>query len=356
MFGILDKYIGITVLRTSLLSLAVLTGLSALIRFVEQLKAVGRGNYEVIDAALFVMYSLPRDIEIFFPMAALLGGLIGMGMLASNSELVVMMAAGRSRLNIAAAVMKTAIVMMVAVMAIGEWVAPPMEAKGRLIRAQEISGGSLISAQRGVWAKDGNRFINIGEVQDTGRLNKVLIYQFDQQQQLEQVTYADNAVFSNGDWRLNQVTITEVGEREIIERKAPVVNWQSSLTPDKLGVVTVKPESLSISGLLDYLTYLQSNQQSSQRYELALWRKLLAPLTVAVMLLVALSFIFGPLRSTSMGARILLGVVTGFGFHVTNEIFGPLAQVYQLPAVLGALLPSLVFAALAVYFMQKKGT
>ncbi|RUO72796.1 LPS export ABC transporter permease LptG [Idiomarina seosinensis] len=355
MFGILDRYIGITVLRTSLLSLAVLTGLSSLIRFVEQLKSVGRGNYEVMDAALFVFYSLPRDIEVFFPMAALLGGLIGMGMLASNSELVVMMAAGRSRLNIITAVMKTAIIMMVAVMAIGEWVAPPMEAKGRLIRAQEISGGSLISAQRGVWAKDGNNFINIGEVQDTGQLNSVLIYQFDGEQQLETVTYARSAVFQDQSWRLNQVTVTELLEREIIERSVPSKTWQSSLTPDKLGVVTVKPESLSISGLVDYLTYLESNQQSAQRYELALWRKLLAPVTVAVMLLVALSFIFGPLRSTSMGARILLGVITGFGFHVTNEIFGPLAQVYQIPAVLGALLPSLVFAGLAVYFMQRKG-
>lgn len=355
MFGILDRYIGITVLRTSLLSLAVLTGLSSLIRFVEQLKSVGRGSYEVIDAALFVFYSLPRDIEVFFPMAALLGGLIGMGMLASNSELVVMMAAGRSRLNIISAVMKTAVIMMVAVMAIGEWVAPPMEAKGRLIRAQEISGGSLISAQRGVWAKDGNNFINIGEVQDTGQLNSVLIYQFDGEQQLETVTYARSAVFQDQRWRLNQVTVTELLEREIIERQVPSKTWQSSLTPDKLGVVTVKPESLSISGLVDYLTYLESNQQSAQRYELALWRKLLAPVTVAVMLLVALSFIFGPLRSTSMGARILLGVVTGFGFHVTNEIFGPLAQVYQIPALLGALLPSLVFAGLAVYFMQRKG-
>lgn len=353
MLTILDRYIGVTVLRTSLLSLAVLTGLSALIRFVEQLKSVGRGSYEVVDAALFVFYSLPRDVEVFFPMAALLGGLIGMGMLASNSELVVMMAAGRSRLNIASAVMKTAVIMMIAVMAIGEWVAPPMEAKGRLIRAQEISGGSLISAQRGVWAKDGNRFINIGEVEDTGQLNSVLIYEFSDQQQLDTVTYARSAVFKEQKWRLNDVVITDIEERRIIERQVPAMSWRSSLTPDKLGVVTVKPESLSIRGLLDYLTYLESNLQSSQRYELALWRKVLAPVTVAVMLLVALSFIFGPLRSTSMGARILLGVVTGFGFHVTNEIFGPLAQVYQIPAILGAALPSLVFAGLAVYFMQK---
>ena len=45
----------------------------------------------------------------------------------------------------------------------------------------------------------------------------------------------------------------------------------------------------TIRGLIDYLDYLKVNQQAVERYELALWRKLLAPLTVAVMLLVALS-------------------------------------------------------------------
>lgn len=354
MLSILDRYIGATVLRTSLMSLIVLTGLSGLIRFVEQLKSVGRGNYEVLDAALFVFYSIPRDIEVFFPMAALLGGLIGMGVLASNSELIVMQAAGRSKLNIAGAVMKTAIIMMIAVIAIGEWVAPPMEAKGRLIRAQEISGGSLISAQRGVWAKDGDDFINISEVEDTGRLNGVLIYDFDGKQQLDKVTYAQTAVFNNDAWRLNNVVETQLTEQEVIENRFNSTMWRPSLTPDKLGVVTIKPESLSITGLIDYLTYLKANEQSAQRYELALWRKLLSPITVAVMLLVALSFIFGPLRETSMGARILMGVITGFAFHVSNEIFGPLAQVYQVPAVLGALLPSLVFAGAAVFIMQRK--
>lgn len=354
MFSILDRYIGATVLKTSLMSLIVLTGLSGLIRFVEQLKSVGRGNYEVLDAALFVFYSVPRDIEVFFPMAALLGGLIGMGVLASNSELIVMQAAGRSKLNIAGAVMKTAIIMMIAVIAIGEWLAPPMEAKGRLIRAQEISDGSLISAQRGVWAKDGDDFINISEVEDTGRLNGVLIYDFDGKQQLEKVTYAQTAVYRNEAWRLNQVVETQLTEQEVIENRFDSTMWRPSLTPDKLGVVTIKPESLSITGLIDYLNYLKANEQSAQRYELALWRKLLSPITVAVMLLVALSFIFGPLRETSMGARILMGVITGFAFHVSNEIFGPLAQVYQVPAVLGALLPSLVFAGAAVFIMQRK--
>ena len=355
-FTILDRYIMRSVLVTSLLSLAVLAGLSSLIRFVEQLKSVGRGTYSVAEAGLFVLYSLPRDIEVFFPMAALLGGLIGMGMLASNSELVVMLAAGRSRLNIVSSVMKAAVVMMLAVMAMGEWVAPQMEAQGRELRASAISGGSLISAQQGVWAKDGANFVNIAEVEDTGRLRDLTVYEFDAQRQLTSVLFGATAVFQNGQWVLNEVTKTQFSVAKIDQENLPRYVWESSLTPDKLGVVTVKPEALSISGLLDYLDYLYANQQASERYELALWRKLLAPLTVAVMLLVALSFIFGPLRSTTIWARIILGVVTGFGFHVSNEIFGPLAQVYQLPPMAGAALPSLLFAGAALWMMQRRGS
>lgn len=356
MFSILDRYIARSVLVTSLLSLAVLSGLSSLIRFVEQLKSVGRGSYTVAEAGLFVLYSLPRDIEVFFPMAALLGGLIGMGMLASNSELVVMLAAGRSRLNIVGSVMKAAVIMMLAVMAMGEWVAPELESHGRELRARAISGGSLISAQQGIWARDGMNFVNIGEVEDTGRLRDLTVYQFDQSNELNSILHAQSAVYSAERWRLSAVTRTDYGFDRIIQDQQDTYLWQSSLTPDKLGVVTVKPESLSIRGLLDYLDYLEINRQAAERYELALWRKLLAPVTVAVMLLVALSFIFGPLRSTTMGARILLGVITGFGFHVSNEIFGPMAQVYQLPPVLGALLPSLLFASWALWMMGRRGS
>jgi lipopolysaccharide export system permease protein len=356
MLSILDRYIARTVLNTSLMSLAVLAGLSSLIRFVEQLKSVGKGTYAIADAGLFVLLSLPRDLEVFFPMAALLGGLIGMGMLASNSELVVMLAAGRSRLNIASSVMKAAAIMMLVVMAMGEWVAPQMEAKGRELRATAISGGSLISAQQGVWAKDGYHFVNITEVEDTGRLRDITIYRFNGERELESVVQGTSANYVANGWLLRQVTITSHSTERVEREQLAQWLWNSSLTPDKLGVVTVKPESLSIRGLVDYLDYLNANQQAAERYELALWRKILAPVTVAVMLLVALSFIFGPLRSTTMGARILLGVITGFGFYVSNEIFGPLAQVYQLAPLWGALLPSLLFAGVALYLMQRRSS
>ena len=353
---ILDVYIGRIVASTTFLTLAVFVSVSGIIKFVEQMRAVGRGNYDLSHAALYVLYSVPRDVEVFFPMSALIGGLIGIGMLASNSELVVMQAAGMSRLDIIKSVMKTAVLLILVSMAVGEWLAPDGEATAREIRAQAISGGRLISAKNGVWAKDGDYFVNIGEVLEQGQLKKVEIYRFNNQLKLDSWLSAESAVFQDEVWLLSGVVNTQISEKEISTNTIDYQVWQSSLTPKKLGVVTVTPESLSIRGLLDYLEYLEANEQDPSRYQLAFWRKLIQPVTVAVMLLVALSFIFGPLRSVSMGARIMMGVVTGILFFVCNEVLGSLSLVYQFPPIIGAVSPSLLFISLAWYFMNKKVT
>lgn len=353
MFKILDLYIARTILGTTAMSLAVLVSLSALIKFIEQMKSVGKGSYDMTVAAVYVFLSLPRELELFFPMATLIGGLIGMGILASNSELVVMQTAGQSRWNIIGSAMKSAILMVLFVMVIGEWVAPLSEAKAKEIRTQAISGGSLFSSSRLVWAKDGDNFVSIGEVVDKNTLRDVNVYEFDSDLLLSQITTAKNAQYVEKNWHLQDVKYTYLSQQNIRVKDADEGTWTSSITPDKLGVVTVKPEALSIRGLLDYISYLDNNGQNSDRYRLAFWRKVLQPVSIGVMLLMALSFIFGPLRSVTMGARVIMGVLTGFGFFVSNEVFGALSTVYQIPPFVGAALPSLVFATTAVYLLRR---
>ncbi len=353
---ILDLYIGRIIASTTFLTLCVFVFLSGIIKFVEQIRSVGKGSYDLSHAALYVLYAVPRDVELFFPMSALIGGLIGIGMLASNSELVVMQAAGLSRLNIIKSVMKSATVLIFISMIVGEWIAPVGEASARQIKAQAISGGSLISSVGGTWAKDGDYFVHINEVEDTGTLNGVQIYRFDEQLKLSSWLSADKAIYQKKSWMLVNVVDTFIADQKVTTETSQIKDWNSSLTPDKLGVVTVKPESLSIRGLLEYLDYLEENQQDPSRYQLAFWRKIAQPATVAVMLLLALSFIFGPLRSVSMGARITMGVATGILFFITNEVLGSVSLVYQLSPMLGALMPSIIFTSIALYFMKKQSS
>lgn len=354
MLKIVDVYIGRTILSTSMLTLSVLLVISAMFRFIDQMRSIGRGYYDMVHAALYTLYTVPGDLVTFFPMAVLIGGLIGLGMLASNSELVVMQASGMSRFNIVNSVMKTAVVMMLLVMAVAEWGAPISDKAARELRIKAISDGNLFASQQGVWAKDSDQFVNIKQVDDFGNLNNIVIYQFDDDLKLVSIVSAKSAVFNNDAWSLQQVQQQQFTELKIEQQHLTKLRWRSSLTPEKLGVVTIKPEMLSITGLADYVDYLQQNSQDPSRYQLAFWRKLLQPLTIIAMLLMALSFIFGPLRSVTMGARVLMGILTGFAFYMSNEVFGPIALVYQLPPIAGAALPSLVFIVLSIYLMRKK--
>ncbi|WP_456296649.1 LPS export ABC transporter permease LptG [Vibrio sp. AK197] len=355
MFKILDLYIGRTIIATTSLVLATFVGLSAIIKYVEQLRKVGQGSYDLLQALFFVVLSIPRDVEMFFPMAALLGALIGLGMMASSSELVVMQASGFSKLNIGTSVLKTAVPLMIAVTLLGQWGAPQAQKMARDMRAFSTSGGQLLSVRAGVWARDANDFIFIGKVEED-KLYGLSMWRFDADKKLDTVVYAKEADFvEQSHWILKDVQVTNLqNDIEISKQNLDEYRWDTTLAPDKLAVVTVKPEELSLTGLYDYVSYLDASEQDSSRYELALWRKVTQPFSIAVMMLMALSFIFGPLRSVTMGARILSGVIAGFTFYISSEFFGPLSLVYEMPPAFGAIAPSVVFLTIAVLLLRRK--
>ncbi|ADM96623.1 LPS export ABC transporter permease LptG [Dickeya dadantii] len=355
MFRVLDRYIGKTIFNTIMMTLFMLVSLSGIIKFVDQLRKVGQGGYSVMGAGLYTLLSVPKDIEIFFPMAALLGALLGLGTLATRSELVVMQASGFTRLQIAAAVMKTAIPLVLLTMAIGEWMAPAGEQMARNYRSQMMYGGSMLSTQGGLWAKDGNDFVYIQRVAGENELAGVNIYHFDKQSKLLSIRYAASALYENGTWKLSQVEESDLRDSKQIGGSQTVSGeWKTNLTPDKLGVVALDPDALSIRGLFDYINYLHQSGQEASRYQLNMWSKLFAPLSVAVMMLMALSFIFGPLRSVPAGVRIVIGISFGFLFYVLDQIFGPLSLVYHIPPVLGASLPSALFLFISIMLLLKR--
>ncbi|AMW16578.1 LPS export ABC transporter permease LptG [Glaesserella parasuis] len=352
--NVLERYIGRTILASIMLTLFMLVGLGAIIKFVEEFRSVGRGSYDGLHAAYYTLLTMPRDIETFFPIAALLGSLMGLGGLASRSELVVMQSAGFSRFRIGLAVMKTAIPLMVITMIMGEWGVPQTEQYARNMRSIAQSGGSMLATQGGFWAKDGNDFIYIRQIQDERNLNNILIYQFDNQV-LKSIKQAEKATYSEQGWLLQKVDKSEIHESGITQTRETDQTWKTSITPSKLGIASLRPESLSISGLADYVGFLKDTGQDPKRFEITFWRKVFQPISMAVMMLLAISFIFGPLRSSTMGAKILIGILAGFVFYVANIVFGNLSLVVSwLPVPIGALIPSLLCLSVVWWLLNKK--
>ena len=187
------------------------------------------------------------------------------------------------------------------------------------------------------------------------QLSNITVWKFNDQDQLEKTVFARTADY-DGDqhWTMNNVTVTHLTNVHLEKSYLATREWKTVLTPNKLTIVTVKPENLPISGIYEYIQYLKESKQDPARYELAFWRKVLQPVSIAVMMLLALSFVFGPLRSVTMGARVLSGVIFGFVFYVSDSVFGPMSLVYGISPIIGALAPSLLFLGLTIYLLRRK--
>jgi lipopolysaccharide export system permease protein len=354
MMGIIDRYIGKTIFASTFLSLFVLIGLSSIIKFVEQMKNVGQGTYDVWSAGYFVLLKMPVEIAVFFPMAALIGALIGLGSLASSSELVVMQAAGLSKIRIAGAVLKTAIPMVLVVMVLGEFVAPATDKEAYSMRDQARSGQEKVSNKYGVWVKDGDAFVSIGRMNSQAELFDVQLYFFDKQMQLERALLARKATYQQGAWALTNISRTQFLKNKTEITAMDSFIWKTELTPKKLEVVLSDPEKMSMRDVYNYIIYLEANEQDANRYWLTFWRKAVLPFTIVVMMMLSVSFIFGGLRTVTMGTRLIFGIASGFTFHVSGELFGPASLVFGLPPILGALLPSLLVLAIAMYLLKRQ--
>lgn len=353
MFSLLDRYIARQVIFASLMMLLLLATLRSFFSLIDELGDLGKGGYQLSDALLYVSLMFPGRLLEFFPMSVLIGALFGMGNLAANSELTVMRAAGVTTWRIAGSTIKASIILMLFVLIIGEAIAPISSKAAQQLRTAAISGGELSVSKTGLWARHQNKIIQIGNILTDGQLRDITIYQLSQNDRLESIVKANNAYKTAEQWQLNQVTEINFSDNQILTQSSESRVWDNPLEQEQLDTLTLEPETLNLVGLFNYIDYLEQNNMESESYVLAAWRKLMQPLAIAVMMFLAVSFVFGPMRDVSMGARILSGVLLGFGFHLASQSFGPISLVFDIWPLLGALLPLLLFASLAYWLMKR---
>ena len=350
---ILDRYLGRVVAISTLAVILVLLALFFLIDFVDQLGDVGKGNYGLLQALHYILLIQPRNIYVLFPLAALLGSLLGLGWLASNSELLVIRAAGVSLGQISLSVMKIGLMMVVGVMFLGEVIAPASEQYAQMQRSIAISDRITLKTDYGIWTRDGHSFINIRTVFPGQRLGEINIYEFDDRHHLRIATSAKTGRFKKGSWLLEDIVQSHINEDGIVTRQVVRAAWESLLSPDLINVLTVRPERLSTWELYRYITYLRDNNQDAERYELAFWTRSVWPVSTAVMIFLAIPFVFGSLRSVGMGQRILVGGLVGIGFYLFNQTFSQVGLVYNFNPAFSALLPISLFFILAVILVRR---
>ncbi|MCQ4346169.1 LPS export ABC transporter permease LptG [Pseudomonas stutzeri] len=350
----LDRYIGTSVFLAILAVLGVIVGLALLFSFIDELGDLG-GGYGLAEATRYVLLTTPAQLYELLPMAALIGCLIGLGTLASSSELTIMRAAGVSLGRIVWAVMKPLLVLMLAGVLIGEYVVPHTENLAQSGRSLAQGGGEAQSTRRGLWHRQGNEYIHINSVQPSGVLLGVTRYRFDDQRVLLSASFARRARYEGGHWQLEDVATTVLhADRSEVLRTAEE-RWDIELSPQLLGTVVLSPDALSITGLWGYIHYLGEQGLNNSRYWLAFWTKVLQPLVTATLVLLAISFIFGPLRSVTLGQRIFTGVLVGFVFRIAQDLLGPSSLVFGFSPLFAVLVPAGICALAGVWLLRRAG-
>jgi lipopolysaccharide export system permease protein len=350
---ILDRYIGRAVLNGVLGAAMVMMTLDMLVTFAGETGAIGRANYTIWYAIAYVLLSMPQELYQYFPMIALLGTMFGLGMLASHSELIAMRAAGLSIMRITYAVLKTGVILAAFVIFVGEVIAPPAIQYAKLKRVSAMNEKISLNTDYGLWARDGNTYIHVRRVESNGHLIGINLYIFDDQQILQQTVSAAGADYKKDHWELQRVTLETIAPGGLKRSYSETMQWQSLLNPEVVNVVSVTPENLSVWRLRGYIDYLNENQLDASRYKLTFWTKVASPLTIAVMIVLAVPFVFGSLRDTGMGKRVVIGFMLGLGFYLFNTLSGQIGLVYHLPPFLAALLPTLLVMAASVFMLYR---
>ena len=351
---ILDRYLGRIILQYTMISMLVLLGLFVFVSVLDQLGNLGKGNYNLGEAIAFVGFTIPRMIYEIFPMAALLGTMIGLSMLANDSELIVMRASGVSMIQISMAALKMGAIFVLAAICIGELLAPYSETKAQRLKAEAMQQDIKQHTNFGLWMRDTATYVNIGEVLPDLTLLAIKVFEFDPNNRLRTMVSADEGYFQDGSWVLRNVKQTVVnleGQTKTLE--AGLAAWESRVTPQILSVFLIKPDQLSFWQLNRYINHLKQNQQKTDAYELAFWNKLMLPISTAVMVILAIPFVFVSIRSGTMGRNLFIGIMLGLGFYVANKGFGYVVLASGLSPLFGATLPIVAFLTLAIVMMRR---
>ena len=376
--------------------LAVMVGLIALLGFfdlINELDEVGKGAYRFPQAVAYVVLNLAGRAYEIMPIGVLIGAIYAFAQFASNSEFTAMRAAGLGRKEAVRALAVLAAILILATFVLGEVLVPPMERLADSIRSGRSDAGA-VKLRSGAWIKDtvkaadgkisAQRFVNVEKLNADGSLVNIEVFEFDREFRLTQIISAAQAYYKGGGvWTLQEASIAkytvsldrveiaantvaettpakvplnlpnsvagEVVSSQILSK--PSFEWTSELTPELFSVLAIAPDRMSALRLFQYINHLKDNQQRADRYEIAMWRKLIYPFVTGVMLILALPFAYLNARSGGIGYKVSAGVMMGVIFYFLNGLFSHIGLLNTWPAWMAASIPSLIATSLALFML-----
>ncbi len=350
---ILDRYIALTLIKVTVLALFSLASLFAFFSFLDQLDLVGKGNYKVWQALIYIFLTIPGLSFELFPIASIIGSMATLGIFVKNGELAILRTSGISQAGFAWSLCQGTMVLICIYLFVGEIIAPYSEKTAKHMRTVALSKQITLKTNYGFWSRDGQSFINIRKILPGDRAEDIYIYEFDDANRLRTSTFAKSAEYKDDQWVLTDIRQTEITDMGVNIRQMNHAVWEALLNPDIMNFLIVKPQFMSFIGLLDYISYLKTNNQNSLLYEQALWKKIINPFVIVVMVLIAIPMVKSHSRMTAIGRRVAIGCLIGVVFHIFNQIAAHIGAIYNIHPALSVTFPTLFMLAAITWLLLK---
>ena len=319
--------------------------------FIQEITDLGKGNYGLIQAIVFVVYSIPGHIYELIPTAVLIGSMYTVGQLSFNSEFTVMRSSGLSIKKIAFSLIFVGLFFSLFTLIIGNLVTPGSEKNAQQLKINSTDSTVSKQFKSGFWIKDGDSFVNITNVLPDASLQDINIYEFDKDFSLRTIIKAKNGKFDDGQWKLSQISVTNFIEDKVITKEITDGNWKSLIRPEMMNVLIISPDKMSIINLVNFIDYLKINNQKVSRYEVALWEKIIQPIMPIIMIIFAIPFGFLQERSGGKFFKMFIGIILGIIYQIMNTFIRHLGLLNDWPPFLSSLIPSLIFLTAGAYLI-----
>ncbi|MEY3123355.1 MAG: hypothetical protein RI993_2180 [Pseudomonadota bacterium] len=351
---IIARYIAWEVFIGMIIATVILLPLFSFFDLIDQLDDVGKGTYGIKDAFLYMLMLVPRRFIQLAPFIALLGTVGALGVLAVNLELVALRVAGLSPLVISLPAVGVGLLLTSLIVGLEYLVAPQLQQKAIMLRAVALEQSVELGRDLGIWTRDAQNILRIGEMLNQHFGQDIEIIHFNQQGKITAHVQAQHAdITDDGMWKLHEVTVRTFTPEKIAITHANAISWHSFLGPEDIATLTKPPESLTPLELMRHTEFLQTTGQQADAYLLALWRKAGAVVMTTAMVLIAIPFVFGSVRE-GLSGKLVLASLVGIGVYLLDQIIANIGLMLQLNPIITSLSPGLLLIATAGYWLLRR--
>ena len=353
-----DRYIANTLLTYSIVVLLVWLSIYSFFNFLAELNTVGTVNYTILEAFKYIVLQLPEVAYDQVSPVILLGCVLGMGHLATTGQLIILRASGISILKITWLTLKNAIIFLIFLTLIGELVAPTLTTYAENERSNALGQNSLSNSQDGFWIRDGDNFINVENNVDGSLFNGITVIEVNKSNKIERVVESKSAIFDGQNINMDSTNIFSINSTNLFDdialKERNLYKKRVAFDQDLIDSLEKEPKDLTTLTIVKQIQFLTDNKLRAEVFEVELYKRLVKPITLVAMVLLAMLFIFGSTRDATLGRKIFFGVVIGLSFELISRIGGALALSFDFSPLLSTFVPAIAIMIIATIALINK--